>query len=98
MKLSEYLADYLAKGIDKLHKAGVPMDFNKEGLEPIIQQSIKAFESTEDVEVQLVPVPTEVKIPIEYAKEFIDWAANKSFCNSGQHICDILARHLEGAV
>ncbi len=49
MTLAKYLADYLANGIDRLHKAGMPMDFNSEGLEPIIQQGIEAFESTKQV-------------------------------------------------
>jgi len=29
------------------------------------------------------------------AKEFIAWMKDKSFCNSGQHICDRVANSLE---
>lgn len=38
----------------------------------------------------------EVKIELELAQEFVDWAKYKSFCNSGQHVCDRLATELEG--
>lgn len=53
MKLAKCLADYLAKGIDRLHKAGMPMDFDKEGLESIIQQGIEVFESIENAKVDV---------------------------------------------
>ncbi len=53
MKLAKYLADYLAEGIDRLHKAGMPMDFNSEGLEPVIQQGLEAFVSAENVSVRV---------------------------------------------
>ena len=36
-----------------------------------------------------------IKISLEMAKEFIKWAKDKSFCNSGQHICDRLATEFE---
>jgi len=53
MKLSKYLADYIEYGIDNLHKAGMPMDFSSEGLEPVIRQGIEAFESTENARVNV---------------------------------------------
>lgn len=31
-------------------------------------------------------------------REFVDWAKNKSFCNSGMHICDRLASQFEAAL
>lgn len=40
--LPEYLAEYLASSIDRLHKKGLPMDFTKEGLKPIFEQGIAA--------------------------------------------------------
>jgi len=53
MKLVGYLADYLANGIEKLHRAGLPMDFTTQELESIIEQGIKAFESTGNVKVKI---------------------------------------------
>ena len=32
-----------------------------------------------------------IKVPTDLAKEFVKWADKKSFCNSGQSICDRLA-------
>ena len=40
-KLARYLAEYLSRGIDNLHEHGHPMDFTKEGLEPIIKQALE---------------------------------------------------------
>lgn len=54
MKLAKYLADCLATGIDKLHKAGVPMDFTNKGLEPIIQHGIEAYLSTENIDLLMI--------------------------------------------
>jgi len=51
--LAKYLADYLSTGIDRLHKKGMPMDFNTEGLEPVLKQGLEAFESTEEVVIIL---------------------------------------------
>lgn len=53
MKLEKYLADYLAYWIERLHEAGIPMNFTTEGLEPAIQQGIEAFESTENAKVDV---------------------------------------------
>jgi len=40
------------------------------------------------------------KISVDWddAKEFIVWVKGKSFCNSGQHICDRLANHFEETI
>ena len=35
-----------------------------------------------------------IEIPTDLAKEFVEWADRKSFCNSGNHICDRLANYL----
>ena len=43
--LARHLAEELAKGIDRLHEKGLPMDFTKEGLEPILKQLIEVYES-----------------------------------------------------
>lgn len=36
-----------------------------------------------------------IQVSFEDAKEFIEWADGRSFCNSGQHICDRLANQFE---
>ena len=36
-----------------------------------------------------------IPVSIGDAKEFIEWARDKAFCNSGQHICDRLASQFE---
>ena len=43
LNFAQYLSEYLATGIDNLHKAGMPMDFTAEGLEDVIQQGIEGF-------------------------------------------------------
>ena len=37
----------------------------------------------------------QIMIPEDLAKEFTDWARPKSFCNSGQHVVDRIAAHIE---
>lgn len=34
-------------------------------------------------------------VSFEDANEFVEWAEGRSFCNSGQHICDRLASQFE---
>ncbi len=48
-----FLADYLANGIDNLHKAGMPMDFSKEGLQGPIQTGIQAFVEANNVYIDI---------------------------------------------
>lgn len=52
--LAQYLAEYLAEGVDRLHKKGLPMDFSKDSLCPVIEKGIKAYEATEGVTVSVV--------------------------------------------
>lgn len=51
--LAQYLAEYLATGIDRLHEKGMPMDFNEEGLKPIFEQALEAYQSTENVTIKI---------------------------------------------
>ena len=39
-----------------------------------------------------------IPVSIDLAKEFVEWASDKSFCNSGQHVCDRLANFLESYI
>ena len=52
--LAQYLAEYLATGIDRTHEAGMPMDYTEEGLKPIFEQALDAYESTENVVIQTI--------------------------------------------
>jgi len=36
-----------------------------------------------------------ILVSFEDAQEFVEWAEGRSFCNSGQHICDRLASQFE---
>lgn len=36
-----FLAEYLSGGIERTHKAGLPVDFSREGLDPIISEGLK---------------------------------------------------------
>lgn len=36
-----------------------------------------------------------ITVTLEDAREFVEWAKDKAFCNSGQHICDRLANQFE---
>lgn len=36
-----------------------------------------------------------IEVSIKDAQEYVDWAKDKAFCNSGQHICDRLANQFE---
>lgn len=88
MKLAKYLADYIEHEL-----VG---DVIVDELQEIIQQGIEAFESTEQVRVRIVDMQQrELATLISLAKEFVEWAKDKSFCNSGQHICDRLANYFE---
>jgi len=51
--LAQYLGEYLATGIDRTHEAGMPMDFTEEGLKPIFEQALDAYESTEQVKIRI---------------------------------------------
>jgi hypothetical protein len=51
--LAQYLAEYLATGIDRTHKAGMPMDYTEEGLKPILEQALDAYQSTENVMIKI---------------------------------------------
>lgn len=51
--LAQYLAEYLATGIDRVHEAGLPMDYAEEGLKPIFEQALDAYESTEQVKIEI---------------------------------------------
>ena len=48
-------------------------------------------------EEEMFQVNEEIKFRVtsQDAQEFIDWVKDKSFCNSGQHICDRLATQFE---
>ncbi len=52
--LAQYLGEYLATGIDRTHEAGMPMDYTKEGLKPVLEQALEAYESTENVIIQII--------------------------------------------
>ena len=39
--VASYLAEYLSGEIERTHKAGLPVDFSKEGLDPIISEGLK---------------------------------------------------------
>ena len=39
--VASYLAEYLSGGIERVHKAGLPIDFSREGLDPIISEGLK---------------------------------------------------------
>ena len=39
--IASYLANYLSGGIEKTHEAGLPVDFSREGLGPIINEGLK---------------------------------------------------------
>lgn len=39
--VASYLAEYLSGGIEKTHKAGLPVDFSREGLDSIISEGLK---------------------------------------------------------
>ena len=39
--VASYLAEYLSGGIEKTHKAGLPVDFSRKGLDPIINEGLK---------------------------------------------------------
>ena len=39
-----------------------------------------------------------ITVDFEEAREFIKWAKDKAFCNSGQHICDRLANQFEQTI
>lgn len=98
MKLSKYLADYIEHEIpeEKLEGWVVQILARNEILTQIIQQGIEAFESTEQVRIRIIDErQQELATLIILAKEFIDWPQRKSFCNSGQHICDKLASYFE---
>ena len=48
------------------------------------------------VEVESFPnMKNLVMVSDELAREFVEWAKDKAFCNSGQHICDRLATRFE---
>ena len=51
--LAQYLAEYLATGIDRTHKAGYPVDYTKKGLKPVLEQALDAYESTEQVKIRI---------------------------------------------
>lgn len=51
--LAQYLAEYLATGINRTHEAGMPMDYTEEGLKPIFEQALDAYESTENVIIKI---------------------------------------------
>lgn len=40
-------------------------------------------------------VSNDITIPKYLAKEFMEWASKRSWCNSGQHIVDRLADYIE---
>lgn len=92
MKLSKYLADYVNQELKDGYRP------NGEFLTDahVLEQGIEAFESTEGVKIRIVDIEQQdIKILIDLAKEFVEWASSKSFCNSGQHICDRLASYFE---
>lgn len=37
----------------------------------------------------------QITIQLDMARDFIEWANTTAFCNSGQHIVDRMANHLE---
>lgn len=47
------LAQYLAEYIDRVHEVGMPMDYTEEGLKPIFEQALDAYESTENVKIKV---------------------------------------------
>lgn len=51
--LAEYLAEYLATGINRTHEAGMPVDFTEEGLRLVLEQALDAYESTENVKIKI---------------------------------------------
>jgi len=51
--LAQYLSEYLATGIDRMHEAGMPMDFTEDGLKPILEQALDAYQSTENVTIKI---------------------------------------------
>ena len=51
--LVQFLAEYLATGINRLHEAGMPMDFTEEGLKPILKQALDAYEINEEVRIRI---------------------------------------------
>lgn len=51
--LAQYLGEYLVTGIDRAHKAGYPVDYTKEGLKPVLEQALNAYESTEHVKIKI---------------------------------------------
>ena len=51
--LAQYLAEYLAAGINRIHEAGMPMDYTEEGLKPVLEQALDAYESTENVKIKI---------------------------------------------
>lgn len=51
--LAQYLAEYLATGIDRTHEAGMPVDYTEEGLKPVLEQALDAYESTEQVKIKI---------------------------------------------
>jgi hypothetical protein len=55
MKLAEFLAEFLANGVNRLHEVGMPMDFSKEGLQDPIQMGIEAFVKAEGKTVSVIP-------------------------------------------
>ena len=50
--LAQYLAEYLATGIDKMHEVGLPMDFTEEGLKPIFECALNAYKSGESITIK----------------------------------------------
>ncbi len=52
--LAEFLAVCLAAGIDRIHKAGHPTDYTKEGLKPIFEKILDAYEDTENVRINFI--------------------------------------------
>ena len=50
--LAQYLAEYLATGINKMHEAGLPMDFTEEGLKPIFECALNAYKSDESIAIK----------------------------------------------
>lgn len=52
--LAQYLAEYLARGIDRTHEAGMPVDFSKEGLKLVLDPAFDAYESTENVLITII--------------------------------------------
>jgi len=51
--LAQYLGEYLATGINRTHGAGMPVDFTEDGLKPIFEQALDAYESTENVKIRI---------------------------------------------